>query len=192
MKHLLRILFILICYLGTTTQNYIVAQKTTERISWWAKKLDSTGLHNLYKLNDSIYRSEQPDSASFANLKKIGIKSILNITTQQNDTAVSGNQNFNYYFVQMNAESFSNSDIIQALAVIRDAPKPILIHCRHGSDRTGVVMAMYRIIYENRSKQEALDELRNGGYGFNTIFVNIPKYIKKANITKLRAKLTKP
>lgn len=192
MKHFLRLLIILICYFGTTTQNEIFAQKNVERISWWAKKVDSTGLNNLYKLNDSIYRSEQPDSIAFANLKKIGIKSILNITTQQNDTAIPGNQDFNFYFVRMKAERFSDSDIINALTVIRNAPKPILIHCRHGSDRTGVVIAMYRIIYENHTKQEALDELRNGGYGFNTIFVNIPKYIKKVNIAKLRDKLTKP
>ena len=184
MKHLI-ILICLFCsdfYLN----NFVIAQNTEDRISWWVKKVDSTGLENLYQLNDSIFRSEQPDSIEFANLKRIGIKSILNIRTQQEDMDISGKQDFNYYFVQMRAEHIRDADIEKSLKIIKDAPKPILIHCKHGSDRTGTVIAMYRIVFENRTKAEALNELRNGGYSYNKVFINIPKYIKKANILKIR------
>lgn len=187
MKHLI----ILICLLCSDfyLNNFVIAQNTEDRISWWAKKVDYTGLENLYKLNDSIFRSEQPDSIEFANLKRIGIKSILNIRTQQKDKAISGNQDFNYYFVRMRAERIRDVEIEKTLKIIKDAPKPILIHCKHGSDRTGIVIAMYRIVFENRTKEEALNELQNGGYSYNKIFINIPRYIKEVNILKIRNNL---
>ena len=86
----------------------------------------------------------------------------------------------------MDAGDFNDKNIIDALKAIADAPKPILIHCRHGSDRTGVVVAMYRIVFQNWTKEEALDELMNGGYGFHTYYKNIPEYIKNVNVESIR------
>lgn len=47
---------------------------------------------------------------------------------------------------ELRAGNIHDKGIIDALKVIKDAPKPILVHCLHGSDRTGAVIAMYRII----------------------------------------------
>jgi protein tyrosine/serine phosphatase len=47
----------------------------------------------------------------------------------------------------------SIDEIKQSLEIIKNAPKPILIHCWHGSDRTGVVAASYRIIKQNGAKK---------------------------------------
>ena len=47
------------------------------------------------------------------------------------------------------------------MKILRDAPKPILVHCQHGSDRTGAVIALYRILFQNMSKVEAIKELKS-------------------------------
>lgn len=191
MKKYHNILFLLKCLIIIALNFPVHAQNTTPRPSWWAVKVNSTGLENLYKLNDSIYRSEQPDSIKLDNLKKIGIKSILNLTKDQNDTVIFGNRYFYFYSLPMKAEHITDEVITKALKTLRDAPKPILVHCRHGSDHTGVVIAMYRLIFEGRSKKEALRELRKGGYSFNRVFVNIPAYIRKVNIEQIRSTLSK-
>ena len=89
--------------------------------------------------------------------------------------------------------NITDDEIIAALKYINahQADGPLLVHCLHGSDRTGVVIAMYRIINQGWSKQQAIDELENGGFGFHSIFFNIPAYVNDADISQLKAAIAK-
>ncbi len=157
-----------------------------------AEKNQCNEFTNLYKLNDSIYRSEQPDSLDIKLLKELGIRSILNLRRFHSDTTFMGSRDdFYFYHVKMYAFSFSNKQIAEAMSVLIEAPKPILIHCKHGSDRTGVVVAMYRILFEQWTKKEAIKELKTKDFGFHGVFVNIPCYIRKVNTEKLKSKICK-
>ncbi|HCT30793.1 MAG TPA: protein tyrosine phosphatase [Bacteroidales bacterium] len=148
--------------------------------------IKSANLMNLFKVSDDIYRSEQPDKDDFLELSRIGIKSVLNLRTTKTDDEAIGKLPIKPYLVAMNAGSVSDKDIIAALKIIKSAPKPMLIHCRHGSDRTGVVVAMYRIVFQGWSKEAALDELLHGGFGFHEYYKNIPEYIKNVNIDAIK------
>ncbi|MDQ0394656.1 tyrosine-protein phosphatase [Labrys monachus] len=64
---------------------------------------------------------------------------------------------------------------------------PVLLHCQHGADRTGLVCALYRILDENWSKADALAEMKRGDYGYHAVWGNIPTYLRKADIAMLRA-----
>ena len=74
----------------------------------------------------------------------------------------------------------------EALKIIGTADGPVLIHCWHGSDRTGLISAMYRILYQDWSKDAAIDELMKGGYGYHAMYKNIPEYIRKVDILNIR------
>jgi len=91
--------------------------------------------------------------------------------------------------VPMVAGSFGEEDIVRALRAVLLAPKPVLIHCQHGSDRTGVVAAMYRIVFEGWTKEDAVDELRHGGFGFHVYYVNIPAFVRGADVERIKARL---
>ena len=39
------------------------------------------------------------------------------------------------------------------------------------------------------TKKEALDELRGGGYGFHTLYTNIPEYVNKVDIAKMKKRI---
>ena len=64
---------------------------------------------------------------------------------------------------------------------------PDLIHCQHGADRTGLMSAMYRILEEGWTVDDALAELTEGGYGYHAMWSNILRYVRGADIDKLRA-----
>ena len=50
--------------------------------------------------------------------------------------------------------------------------------------------AMYRIIYQRWTKDKAIDEMVNGGYGFHSMWYNnIIEYVRKADIDKLRKQI---
>jgi protein tyrosine/serine phosphatase len=65
---------------------------------------------------------------------------------------------------------------------------PVFVHCQRGADRTGMVCAMYRITVCGWTKEEAIRELKDGGFGFNPAWKNIVRYIEKADVEKIRKK----
>jgi protein tyrosine/serine phosphatase len=92
----------------------------------------------------------------------------------------------------MEAGEITDDKVIEALRIIKETDGPILIHCWHGSDRTGLVSAMYRIVFQGWTKEDAIDELTHGRYGHHTIYGNIPEYIEKADIVKIKATVFAP
>ena len=75
---------------------------------------------------------------------------------------------------------------------LKNAPKPILIHCRHGSDRTGAIVAACRIVFENWPEEQAVAELKDPKFGHHTtLYKNIPQLIRKTDWEKIRYKIMK-
>ncbi len=183
MKNRLMISLILFIVLAGINQT---SGQTAQRSIKWGVHIQSTSLENLYRVSDELYRSEQPDKKEFAELSMLGIKSSLNLRTTGTDDEFIGNLAIKPFLVPMDAGSFTDKEIIAALKVIKSAPKPILVHCRHGSDRTGVVVAMYRIVFQGWTREDALNELLNGGYGFHSNYKNIPEYIKAVNVEVIK------
>ena len=88
---------------------------------------------------------------------------------------------------RMAAGSLTEKDLRQVLASIRDAPKPVLVHCWQGSDRTGAVVAAYRIAFQGWTREQAIDELVNGGYGYHaSYYPNIVALIRSLDVAKLK------
>lgn len=173
--------FLLTILLFSCKSNYHFTKKEIRRDSF---KITSSFYKNMYRVNEEIYRSEQPESSSNEELKKLGIKTILNLRDDKSDSLIFLNSDFNLINVKMDARRFKSKDVIKALEALKSAPKPILIHCKHGSDRTGLIVALYRITEENWPKEKAIFEMKRGGFGFHDKYQNIPRYIKRTNNDK--------
>ena len=63
---------------------------------------------------------------------------------------------------------------------------PVFVHCLHGSDRTGVMCAVYRIFFEGWTKNEAIREMTEGGYGFHPIWKNLIAFVNDIDMDRLR------
>ena len=157
----------------------------------WAAPIEAEGMSNFYQISPDVYRAAQPGKGGMTSLKKLGIKTVISLRETQKDPALNEAEgtDLNLIYLPIATSKVSEQDIIAALRVIRDAPKPILIHCRHGADRTGLISAMYRIVFQGWSKACAKEELVNGGYGFHTIWTNIPKKIDEVDIEKIKAEI---
>ncbi|MDR2382626.1 MAG: tyrosine-protein phosphatase, partial [Prevotellaceae bacterium] len=141
---------------------------------------------NMYRVDEGIYRSEQPDREQFKALEKYGIKETLNLRYWHSDKKHAKDTNLDLHRVRMNAHDANDFDVVAALRIIKNRKGPILIHCHHGSDRTGLIVAMYNIVFRNKSKTEAIDEMLNGGFGFHKIYDNIVRYINNVNVDNIR------
>lgn len=167
----------------------------------WAQQVIGTELENFYRVDKGVYRSEQPEDENVENLTKLGIKEVLNLRQLHSDEDDLEESDFILQRLKMDAGEVTEDQLIQALRIIKNRKGPILIHCWHGSDRTGVTLAAYRIIFNNWSKAKAVDEFVNGGYGYHSTFypnlvpllenLNIEKIKKELNINPKKVKLTR-
>ncbi|MEJ2691514.1 MAG: tyrosine-protein phosphatase [Candidatus Thiodiazotropha sp.] len=157
------------------------------RPSEWAQPMLGIELDNFYRLNKEVYRSKQPDDELMAELEKMGIRSILNLRQYHSDEDEARDTHLKLYHVPVNAGDIDDAFVVTALRAIAEAEKPILIHCWHGSDRTGVVSAMYRLVFQDWPRERAIDEFINGGYGYHASFYpNIEQYLKQVDVDAIR------
>jgi len=132
-----------------------------ERPSHWATPIDKN--FNLHKMDKNLYRSAMPDKKVVEKLKTLGISTTVNFYQESNKNWLS-EANLQEIHLPMRMRSFDDEDAIDALSSIRKAQQKgsVLIHCRHGQNRTGLVAALYRVIYQGWSKEEAMKEMRQG------------------------------
>lgn len=148
------------------------------------------GSENFYRINRDLYRAAQPGRLGMLVYEGFGIRSVINLRALHSDKDEMGNTRLNLIEIPMHAWDAGNDQyVIKVLQAIRDARKPVLLHCRHGADRTGLMIAMYRIVEEGWDKNDAIRELREGGYGFHSIWRNIPSYIEQVDVNALRKAL---
>ncbi len=158
----------------------------------FANEVDSvllSGVKNIYKVDEGVYRSGQPTKEQFLLLDRYGIDEILNLRFLGSDKKKANQTSLKLHHNKIITEVINEHKLLEALRIIKDRQGNILIHCRHGSDRTGAVVAMYRIVFQGWTKEKAINELKNGGYGYHSIYVNIPGLINKVDIESFKKKL---
>ena len=153
-----------------------------------------TGENNLFRVTDTLYRSEQPLAADKTWLETYNIQTIVNLRSSgKRDQKELGAMGIHLVHLPMRAWRISDEQVAQALQQIRQGQKKgsVLVHCYHGSDRTGLVIAMYRIIEQNWSIKAAQEEMKKGGYGFHPIWVNIDEFFTPERVNNIRTLLQK-
>lgn len=158
----------------------------------WAQPVVATGMENFYRLDAKLYRSAQPGKTGFAALKRLGITTVLNLRDFHDDSDEAQGLGLNLQRIEMEAGKITVPQLVAALRIIHQAEGPVLIHCWHGSDRTGTVSAAYRMVVQGWSKEAAIDELINGGYGYHAIYDNIPALLRQADVAAIRAAVLTP
>jgi len=154
----------------------------------WAVPVDLPHTENFYRLTPNLYRAAQPSAKAFQEYENFGIKTVINLRSKNSDRKyLKGGSALNLIETPMKAWDIGDDEVIAVMRLIKNEPGPILVHCQHGADRTGLMMAMYRLVFQNWTKAEALDELINGGYGFHKIWKNIPEYIENVDVARIKA-----
>ena len=150
-------------------------------LSQAAVKVDGVG--NFMKVNDHVYRGAQPTEEGFQNLAKLGIKTVVDLQAAGDERArdeakwvkAAGMQ---YISVPMKGMATPrDEDVAKVLALLEDQTTgPVFVHCHAGADRTGGVIACYRIEHDGWTNKKAFQEAKN--MGTTWIHFAIHDYIK--------------
>jgi protein tyrosine/serine phosphatase len=155
----------------------------------WANKMDLDGLPNLHKVSDMLYRGAQPTAEGIKELDKLGIKTIVNLRSDHSDLDDMKNSGIHYEEIRMTASNPKTDYVIRFLKIISDSNNaPVFVHCRQGADRTGMICAIYRIFFQGWNKEDAIEEMTEGGYGFHSIWTNLADFIRALNIEEIKQK----
>ena len=158
----------------------------------WAVPIRLPGVPNLHRLNDDLYRSGQPTPAGFRHLEALGIRSCLSLRTHRRDDGDAIGTPILCKSVPLLGVIVTDDDIVEAMIDLRyKLPRPVLIHCYQGSDRTGLFCAAYRILVEGWTKKEAIAEMVRGGFGFHELYSSFVTYLCDFDETKLKERLAR-
>jgi len=127
------------------------------------------GVGNFQKVDDQVYRGAQPTPEGFRNLSRLGIKTVVDLREPGDRSAgerkIVTEAGMRYISVPMRGMSTpSREDVYKVLGLLEDTTSgPVFVHCLRGADRTGAVIACYRIEHDKWKNAQALAEARSLG-----------------------------
>ncbi len=152
-----------------------------------AVKIERPGLPNFHRISDRLYRSAQPTDEGFKELQRAGIKTVVNLRAFHSDRkplSTLGIKQEHIFFKTWHPEE---EDIVRFLKLVTDTnTAPVLVHCQHGSDRTGTMIAVYRIAVEGWSKTDAIKEMVGEQFGFHKVWGNLLRFITDLDIDAIK------
>jgi tyrosine-protein phosphatase SIW14 len=138
-----------------------------------------TGLSNVGRVSSSIYRGTQPQPEGYATLKKMGIKTIINLRTRHSEKKTVEKAGMRSIEIPLSVLKDININTVNRIIDIMTDPKnqPVYIHCRLGQDRTGIVIAAYRMRVDGLSLKDAEAEMQ--AFGFNNLWHELKEFVRE-------------
>jgi len=136
-------------------------------LSGWGA--DVAGVRKFQQVNEHIYRGGQPTVEGFHSLSKVGVKTVIDLReaggrsrAEQKLVEADG---MHYVSVPLSGIAAPSDAVVARLLAMLDdgSAGPVFIHCRRGADRTGMVLACYRIAHDGWENRRALEEARSLG-----------------------------
>ncbi len=153
----------------------------------WATDVNLEGVPNCHKVSDDLYRGAQPSEEGMRQLEKFGIKTVVNLREFHSDRDELKDANLGSEHISVKPWHPEDEDVVRFLKIVTDKNRtPVFVHCQHGSDRTGTMCAIYRIAVQGWSKDDSIEEMTKGNFGFHEIWGNLVDYIRGLDIEKIK------
>ena len=131
---------------------------------------ENPNLKNFQKVDDRVYRGAQPTDEGFRELAARGIKTVIDLRqigehSQADEERVVTGLGMRYVSIPMKGLSEPKENLVAAVQKIFNDPEqgPVFVHCKRGADRTGLVVAVYRITHDSWDNKKALTEAKSNG-----------------------------
>jgi protein tyrosine phosphatase (PTP) superfamily phosphohydrolase (DUF442 family) len=185
LKRRVLVLFVL----ALTASAPAFAAAPSSRPATWAIAVPAKGVENFYRVEPDLYRSGRPQGAGFHELQALGVKTILDVESPGDDAGAHGSS-LKLFHIPMTAFGLRDDLVLEALRIMANpANRPLVVHCHLGADRTGAMIALYRVVVQGWSKEDAIREMDDGGYHHSSWWRNLDQYVAAANVERLRKEL---
>jgi protein tyrosine phosphatase (PTP) superfamily phosphohydrolase (DUF442 family) len=141
------------------------AQTASLQAAGAAQRLPLAGVHNAARVSDVLFRGAQPDSTGYDQLKNLGINFVVDLRNHGRDAEREQHEveSRGMHYVGIPSSGTQGptlEQIAQFLLLIRSNPgQKVFVHCKRGADRTGVMVAAYRMASQHWSAEQARTEM---------------------------------
>jgi len=129
------------------------------------KHLTAKGIPNFGQVTPTLYRGGQPSVEGFRELAHTGVNIVVDTGRSERDESLVKNLGMVYISLPWYCPFPKDEVFARFITLMRDNPgKKIFVHCRLGDDRTGMMIASYRMTQEGWTAKEAMQEMHEFGY----------------------------
>jgi protein tyrosine/serine phosphatase len=139
-------------------------------------------IENFGQINPAYYRGAQPSGEDYADLAALGIRTIINLTSEdsdENEGEMVKRAGMSYVQIPMTTHKAPTSaQLDQFLALVSDrARQPVYVHCVGGRHRTGVMTAVYRMTQDRWTADRAFKEMKLYKFGADFLHAEFKKFV---------------
>ena len=152
--------------------------------TWAATAEDPKILPNFQIVNDNVLRGGQPSDEGISRLAQRGVKTVIDLRLASehsipNEKQLVESNGMHFVSVPMKGMAApTDEQLFSVLRILNDSKQwPVFVHCRRGADRTGTILACYRISHDNWNNQKALEEAKT--YGISIFERAMPNFIER-------------
>lgn len=172
----------------------LAAPATTQRPASAAMVLDAQA--NLYQVADNVYRSSQPRLQRQWQLQQLGIRTLINLRffDPDDDAKTARQLGIRVVNVPLLTWHVRPEQLARAVWEMDQARTRggVLVHCYHGADRTGLVIAMWRMLRQGWTPEQAREEMLHGPFGYHSMWQrhsNMEHYFTETGLGQVRQAL---
>ena len=149
----------------------------------FAEPVSIPGIPNFHQVNENIFRGAQPSNDAWEHLAKMGVKVVIDLRRDGEDEHSAAQEakaveaaGMRFVHVPMKGVvAPTEAQVTKVLGIFHSGEK-VFVHCKKGKDRTGTVVACYRILHDKWENNKALAEAKS--LGMHWIEVGMKNYIR--------------
>jgi protein tyrosine/serine phosphatase len=139
-------------------------------------------IENFGVVNPNYYRGAQPKGRDYADLATLGVKSVINLTSDDADAdeeAMVKRAGMHYYVIPMTTSDAPRpAQVAEFLTIVNEPTnRPVFVHCVGGRHRTGVMTAVYRMTQDGWTAAEAFKEMKTYRFGADFLHAELKRFV---------------
>jgi tyrosine-protein phosphatase SIW14 len=139
-------------------------------------------IENFGRVDPVLYRGAQPAGRDYQDLRQLGVKSIINLTSDDSDAgekAMTERAGMTYVQIPMTTHTPPTAaQLGEFLSIVNDpASQPVYVHCVGGRHRTGVMTAVYRMTHDGWTPDRAFKEMKQYNFGSDFLHTEFKTFV---------------
>jgi protein tyrosine phosphatase (PTP) superfamily phosphohydrolase (DUF442 family) len=153
----------------------------------WASSMGVSEPRRFYQVSEELYRGGHVTRAGAEQLRCAGINTVVSLRLVGRDEKFITRAGLNYVHIPFKVRQPDEDQVVQFLRIVANSNcQPVYVCCYHGSDRTGMMCAVYRVVVQGWTKEEALCEMTEGPFDYHSKYKEVVQFVRDMDVDRIK------